>query len=213
MSENPFASPVETEETLAEETPAWQDYPREMSRVKWGMVWIAASVAGFWGLRFYFYFQEWIFLILCAIHMVGMIFCCLCPESVMKRREKRIGWVGVLLFGIFLAGLWLPSFGTIPVLDHWAWGAFGIGILVWLVFLVILSRRIRGGVCVGLACAVLLADSLVAVIILLQMLGSGFPLYEIWWIVPAIMIVYPLLIVYLWWRIRKMRWARRETEE
>lgn len=213
MNENPFASPAETVETLAGEAPPWEELPPKMAWVKWGMVWIFGSMAGLWGGIFLPYHANWVFDALFGIHTVGMIFCCLCPDSVVSRRGRQLGWISVLLFGACLLGVTrsLPVWGSWWWND-WPWLAQGAGIWLWLVFVLMLAYGIRSRRCQGLAWVVLVCDTFIAFMIILNFIRSH-SLYDVineytGMVIWLSLMLYPLLVVCLWWRIRRMRRSR-----
>lgn len=217
MNENPFASPVETPETLEKEVRPWGELLPQMAWAKWGMVWIAGCMAGYWVWSVYYFGDIWILEALFGLHAVGMFFCCLGLKSVIKRRWRTLGWASVLLFGMFFLGVtfFRPEWSYRWGWGDWPWRALGAGIWIWLVFLVKLAHGVRSRLCQGLAWVVFLCDTFVASVILSEIIDfHNFHNYDVRTLAETIMWLsmglYPLLTVCFWWRIRRMLRTGRE---
>ena len=231
MNENPYASPIEAAETLAEKVRP-RSLPREMARVKWGLVWVLGSFVGIWFLILYmpyFHFasgnERVLGVTLYIAQTVGMLCCCRCPEAVVKRRKTLIAG-SILLFGALSLGLLFSS----PV-ELWGitsvTGGLLIGGLLWQVFLLKLALGIHSRGC-ALAASVVLATYLLAWIlfflsafsfdrfnpmkyivdIVQEAINMRFmDMLNLFGNIPQLLVLffiatYPLLIVGLWWRIR-----------
>lgn len=219
-NKNLYASPVETPETLSEEPRPLEKLPPKMAWVKWGMVWIAGCMVWLLGGELFLPYIDWVIEtfgihiigpntdrvieIFIGFHIVGMIFCCLCP---MKWRWRLIGWISILLVAVYVLGRQSPLNDDYDWVD-WLSKALGAGVWLWLVFLLILSLRIRSPLCIGLACVVLMCDTFVCV---MEFTHGFFNMRGTYWmLVPLLgLVVYPLLIVCLWVRIRGMLRAGR----
>ena len=216
MNENPYVSPAETVETLAKEVLPWREFPPKMAWAKWGMVWIAVSIVWLVGGFSFISTKDWVVEVFVGIHAIGVIFCCLCPKSVVKWRWQLVGWSSVLLFAVFFLGTQLPF----RMMRYAAWGdwpsmALGAGIWLWLLFVLILSLRIRSWLCAWLAWGVFMSDTLVCVSETM-FIHHGCIRYVIGdyalMLILSSFVAYSLLIICLWWRIHRMLRAGRKEK-
>ena len=215
--------PVVKTESSVVKTRAGQDSPREMAWVKWGLVWIAVSAAVIAGMLaqipFHSPLTPLLYLLIAGVsHIMGMIFCCLCPESVVKRRWRLLGGGGVLLFGAWtLSLLWYWYDGSEWYRPSWlfwmVWNPELTGgmMCVWLIFMLKLAQGTRSRLCSWLAWGVFIYGMILAItstfVYRYEYIGDP---RGINWMLVLGLAVYSLLIVCLWWRIRRMRPVLRE---